>query len=69
MKPPVAPPYEVQCRGWEAAYVLFEEFRRELPVEQRIAVQVVMRIHPDRLGWSEVRQMLELYRAIAGIRV
>jgi hypothetical protein len=69
MKPPVAPPYEVQCRGWEAAYVLWEEYRRALPIRERVLVASVIRMHPDRLGWGEVALMLRLYAAVAGVRV
>jgi hypothetical protein len=69
MKPPVSPPYAVQCRAWEAGYVLWEEYRDRLPIRERVLIASVVRMHPDRLGWSECRAMLGLYAAVAGVRV
>jgi hypothetical protein len=63
----VPPPYDVQQRAWECALVLRENF--ELPIEGAIRAEVVLRIGPERLGWDEVRDMLQLYSATARVRV
>jgi hypothetical protein len=69
MKPVVPPPLEVQRRGWECAWALHEDFWGDMTLRQRVRVLVVVRMHPDRLGWREIRGMLRLYRAVAGVRV
>lgn len=65
----VAPPYCVQRRAWERAYVLRQEFDEFLSLEQRIRAEVVMRTSPERLGWNEISDMVGLYSAIAGVRI
>jgi len=69
VRPIVPPPYEVQQRAWDCAYVLRADFAGRLPLEQRVQVEVIYRTHPEGLGWQEVAAMLVLYREIAGVRV
>ena len=65
----VAPPLEVQQRAWERAYVLRQEFDDWLSLEQRIRAQVIIQTNPDRIGWSEISEMVGIYSVIAGVRV
>ena len=65
----VPPPYEVQLRAWERAAVLREDFSDVLPIEDRIAVEVVFRTHPDGLGWLDITRMVVLFRETADVRV
>ena len=65
----VSPPFEVQQRAWERAYVLRQEFDDALSLEQRIRAEVVLQTGPEHLGWNEVGDMIALYSVIAGVRV
>ena len=69
MKPPVPPPWQVQQRAWECAYILKQEHWDALPIEQRVYVEVVYQTYPDDLGWHEVARMLVLYGETADVRV
>ena len=69
MKPPVPPPYEVQQRAADCAYVLRSDFADRLPLEQRIYVEVVYRTHPESLGWHECSRMFVLYGQYVEVRV
>lgn len=69
MKPLVPPPYEVQQRAWECAYVLREEFADRLPLESRVYVEVVYRTPTDGLGWHECARMFVLYGEFVDVRV
>jgi hypothetical protein len=65
----VPPPYEVQQRAWERAYVLRQEFDDFLSLDQRIRAEVVIQTGPRHLGWNEIADMVGLYSVIAGVRV
>lgn len=65
----VPPPFEVQQRAWERAYMLRQEFDGWLSLEQRIRAEVIIHTNPDRIGWSEISDMVGLYAIIAGVRV
>jgi len=69
MRPIVAPPWQVQHRAWECAFVLREEFWDELPIEHRVYVEVVCRTHPEGLGWLDLARMFIVYREHAHVRV
>lgn len=69
MTPVVAPPFVVQQRAWECAMVLRDERWDALPIGQRVGVEVVFRMAPDRLGWAECHQMFQLYRETFDVRV
>lgn len=65
----VPPPFAVQQRAWERAYVLRQEFDASLTLEQRIRAEVVIQTGPAQLGWNEIGDMVGLYSVIAGVRV
>ena len=69
MKPPVPPPFVVQHRAWDCAWVLWSDFQDELSLRRKVSVLVVVHMHPERIGWPECRSMFRLYRAVAGVRV
>lgn len=69
MKPPVPPPYEVQQRAADCAYVLRSDFADRLPLESRVYVEVVYRTPTDRLGWHECARMFVLYGQYVEVRV
>lgn len=69
MRPPVPPPFEVQQRAWECAYMLREEFADRLSLEHRIYVEVVYRTPADGLGWHECARMFVLYGQHVEVRV
>ena len=41
----------------------------DMPIEQRIQVEVVYRTHPDGLGWLDCTRMFIAYRETMGERV
>ncbi len=55
------PPYAVQRRAWDAAYMLGEAFAERLTLEQAIRMAVVCRVAPERLGWRECGDAIALY--------
>jgi hypothetical protein len=61
----VPPPAEIQQRAWEAAYTLRDQ---GLPLAGAVRCEVAYRLGPDRLGWDECRDMLQLSRAWWGER-
>jgi hypothetical protein len=65
----VVPPFHVQQRAWEAAFVLRQDFDSEIPLSERIRCEEVMRAGPDALGWQDVQAMLRLAREAIGERV
>lgn len=65
----VLPPYDCQIRAWECAQVLREDFANQLPIADRIAVEVVYRSHPDDLGWLDLTRMFGLFRETVDVRV
>lgn len=62
------PPLAVQRRGWEAAYVLRQDYRARLarPESERMAWVVARQ--PERLTWDDIREALALYRAHVAVR-
>lgn len=60
------PPWQVQHRAWECAYVLRDQ---PLPIEQQIQVEVVYRTHPEGLGWLDLSRMFVLYGETFDVRV
>lgn len=67
-RPIVKPPFEVQQRAWERAYMLRHKFNDCLSLEQRVRAEVTIQTGSEHLGWSEIGDMVTLYAAIAGVR-
>jgi hypothetical protein len=65
----VVPPFLVQQRAWECAYVLREEHDERLPLADRVRCEEVLRAGPDALGWQDVQAMLRLAGEAIGARV
>jgi hypothetical protein len=63
------PPYEVQRRAWEAAYMLRQEFSDRLTLEQNITLEVLTLYAPERLGWRETGDALSLWAMTVKVRV
>ncbi len=66
---PVPPPFYVQQRAWERAYVLSEDFAERLTPEGREACREVAGADPARLTWPEIGAVAHLYDAIVDRRV
>jgi hypothetical protein len=66
---PVEPPYIVQQRASDAAFMLCEEFPGRLTLEQRVAMEVTRRYAPERLGWREVGSAISLWAMVVEVRV
>ena len=64
----VAPPAELQRRAWECAYVLREEHADDLPIDQRIYVEVVYRTPYEGLGWHEIARMFVIFGEVVCVR-
>ncbi len=60
-------PFEIQQRAHDAAFMLTTEFRDRLPLEQRIALTVILRSEP--LSWREVAYALAAWSAVVAVRV
>ena len=65
----IPPPYEVQRRAWDAAFVLRQEFADRLTLEQNIRMEVMMRVAPERLGWAECGDALATHAMVVMVRV
>jgi len=63
------PPYVIQRRAWEAAYVLITEYLRRL--DQGTLEWCAWRaaVGPERLGWSDISRLFRIYRTHVGQRV
>ena len=57
------PPFEVQQRAWECAYVLHA---KPLEQTQRGHVNRIYNRHPDNMTWLDVCRMFLLYRDVLG---
>lgn len=65
----IEPPYEVQQRAWDAAFVLRQEYADRLTLEQNIKLEVLTMMAPERLGWSEIGEALALWALTVAVRV
>lgn len=63
------PPYLVQQRASDAAFMLCQEFADRLTLEQHVRMIVVGRVAPERLGWAEVGDSLATYALVVEVRV
>ena len=62
-------PHQVQRRAWEAAYELRTNFADRLTLQQNVAMEVLIRMEPARLGWSECGEAMCLYARLVMVRV
>lgn len=69
MKPIVPPPFLVQQRAWECAYMIREYHWHRIPLEHRIYTEVVYRTGPEGLGWHECARMFVLWGEHVEVRV
>jgi hypothetical protein len=69
MMPAVPPPFVVQQRASDCAFVLRTEWCDCMALAERVAVEVVARMHPEQLGWAECGDMFRLYGAVVTVRV
>lgn len=65
----VPPPFLVQQRASDAAYVLTQEHADRLTLEQHVRMIVVAMYAPERLGWSECGETLALWSMVVEVRV
>jgi hypothetical protein len=68
-RPIVPPPFVVQQRAWECAYVLHQAFFDRLDLEARVRVVVVLGTGPDGLGWDDLAAMFVLFGETVAVRV
>lgn len=67
MLPP--PPYELQQRATDCAYVLTQEFSDRLTLEQLVRMHVLLLVAPERLGWNEIGDALSTFSLVVEVRV
>lgn len=63
------PPFLVQQRASDAAFMLRNDYSDRLTLEQNIEMEVLTRYAPERLGWEEVGRALALYALVVKVRV
>lgn len=63
------PPFEVQQRASDAAYMLCEEHAEGLSLEQHIRMRVIQMVAPERLGWAECGDALATWSLVVVVRV
>lgn len=61
MTHPAMPPCELRRRAWEAAYVLGDEFRREVSPDRLPLVDQLFRCGWQMLGWLDVVTLFVWY--------
>lgn len=66
---PVLPPFPVQQRAWERAWVLSEDHADELPAGALDVCREVVAGDAARLTWGEIGALIALYDAIVPRRV
>jgi hypothetical protein len=64
-----SPPFLVQQRASDAAFELLNTFADRLTLEQRIRLTVTAMYAPERLGWSEIGDVLALWATVVEVRV
>lgn len=62
------PPYEVQRRGWEAAFVLCQDYCHRLAQHECERMAWLVALGPERLGWQEVAEAQRLHRSHVAVR-
>lgn len=62
-------PFAIQRRAWDSAYVLRTDFPHLLTLAQNVAMEVILRMEPSRIGWDEAGEALCLYARLVAVRV
>lgn len=63
------PPFQVQQRAADAAFMLAQEHSEALTLEQLVRMHVVAMVAPERLGWSECGDALALWSLVVVVRI
>ena len=63
------PPFLVQQRAADAAFMLRQEYSDRLTLAQNVEMEVLTRYAPERLGWEEVGRALATYALVVKVRV
>lgn len=65
----IPPPYQVQQRASDAAWMLTQEHSEALTLEQLVRMHVVAMVAPERLGWAECGDALSLWSLVVVVRI
>ena len=63
----VPPPFVIQQRAWECAWMLLEAYPHRMALEDRVRATVIVNAEP--LGWAECQWAFRMYVAVAEIRI
>jgi hypothetical protein len=63
------PPYCLQRRAWEAAYMLGTEYRDRLCVTERVIVSRLVGTDPSELDWRDIGRARAIYGRRVAVRV
>jgi hypothetical protein len=62
-------PFEIQRASWEKAWTLRTDFADRMDIFQNVRMEVLLRMEPERLGWSECGDSMCLWTLCVEVRV